>query len=111
VTVLLSILSATCSAPAPARRSRDQMLGAWDLWSRTVTGTDGHVIADPILGAQPVGRLFYDASGGVGLQMMREGRQQAISAPDDTEQAKNARVVLGYDSYFGTYRVDELPVP
>ena len=83
------------------------MLGAWDLRSRTVTRPGGEAIADPILGAQPIGRLFYDASGRMGLQMMRQGRPQAITVPDDAEQAKNARIVLGYDSYFGTYTVDE----
>ena len=43
----------------------------------------------------------------MGLQMMRQGRSQAITVPDDARQAQNARIVLGYDSYFGTYTVDE----
>ena len=58
------------------------MLGAWDLRSRTVTRPGGEAIADPILGAQPIGRLFYDASGRMGLQMMRQGRPQAITVPE-----------------------------
>ena len=83
------------------------MLGSWELQSRTVTGANGEAVADPVLGAQPVGRLFYDGSGHMGLQMMRQGRPQAITEPSRPEDAKNARVVLGYDAYFGTFTVDE----
>jgi hypothetical protein len=83
------------------------MLGTWELRSRTVTNATGGVIADPVLGAQPIGRLYYDASGRMGLQMMRHGRAQALTTPDDAAQASNARVITGYDSYFGTFTVDE----
>jgi hypothetical protein len=96
-----------CTAPAPPRTARDQMLGAWDLRSRTVRADSGEAIADPILGAQPIGRLYYDASGRMGLQMMRHGREQAITSPDAADQATNARLALGYDSYFGRFAVDD----
>ena len=103
--LLLPVLTA-CTAPA-GRGARDQILGSWELQSRTVTRDSGETIADPVLGAKPIGRLFYDASGHVALQMMRQGRPQAITEPANPEEAKNARVVLGYDAYFGTFTVDE----
>ena len=105
VLLLIPVLT-SCSAPA-GRGAREQMFGSWELQSRTVTRANGEAIADPVLGAQPIGRLFYDASGHMALQMMRQGRPQAITEPANPEDAKNARVVLGYDAYFGTFTVDE----
>src|SRR5262245_32669297 len=94
-----------CSSRAqPSARTR--ILGAWELQSRTVRGASGEIL-DPVLGKQPLGRLFYDASGRMGLQMMRLGRAQAITAPSNPQDASNQRVVLGYDSYFGTFQLDE----
>jgi len=89
--------------PTPGAGQR--LVGAWQLESRTVRRSDGTLLADPVLGERPLGRLFYDASGVMMLQMMRLGRAAAIAAnsPDGT----SARVVLGYDAYFGRYAVDE----
>jgi hypothetical protein len=86
---------------------RERIAGAWQLESRTVTQANGATLLDPVLGQQPVGRLFYDASGHMMLQMMRQGRAQAISVPSNPPEAKNPRVVLGYDAYFGTFTVNE----
>jgi hypothetical protein len=41
------------------------------------------------------------------LQMMRQARAQAIGAPSNPADAKNPRVVLGYDAYFGRFAIDE----
>ena len=97
---------ASCSAPSGGG-ARDQMVGSWELQSRTVTRAGGEAVADPVLGAQPIGRLFYSASGHMALQMMRQGRAGAIGSPTDPDEARNPRVVLGYDAYFGTYTVDD----
>jgi lipocalin-like protein len=83
-----------------------RILGAWQLESRTVRGARGETL-DPVLGKQPLGRLFYDASGRMSLQMMRQGRAQAITTPSNPGDANNQRVVLGYDSYFGTFQLNE----
>jgi len=107
VALFLTVFALASCAPSPARTTRDRMLGAWELRSRTVKSAGGDTVADPILGAQPLGRLYYDASGRMGLQMMRQGRQQALTVPEDADQAKNARIVTGYDSYFGTFTVDD----
>ena len=75
--------------------------------TRTVTRPDGSRIVDPVLGEKPTGRLIYDASGAMSLQMMRTARKDAISAPSGPGDKANPRVTLGYDSYFGRYTVDE----
>ena len=80
-----------------------RIVGTWQLVTRTVTRADGSKIVDPVLGEKPIGRLVYDATGAMSLQMMRTGRKAAISTPADANQ----RVTLGYDSYFGRYTVDE----
>ena len=113
--VVAIVLSGPVDTPVHGREQRDnqrltvaqRLVGAWRLESRTVRRSDGTVLADPVLGDKPLGRLFYDASGVMTLQMMRPGRSAAISTPANTRDAKNQRVVLGYDAYFGTYTVDE----
>lgn len=87
--------------------ARSQILGAWQLESRTVRAANGDILLDPVLGKQPIGRLFYDASGHMMLQMMRQARAQAISVPSNPQDSNNPRIVLGYDSYFGTFQVNE----
>lgn len=90
-----------------AQSAAQRLVGAWQLTSRTVRRADGSTIADPVLGDRPLGRLFYDASGVMMLQMMRPGRSAAIGSPVDPRDAANPRIVLGYDAYFGRYTVDE----
>jgi Lipocalin-like domain len=91
----------------PATSVAQRLAGAWQLVARTVRRSDGTVLADPVLGEKPLGRLYYDASGVVSLQMMRLGRAAAIGKPSNPQDSANARVILGYDSYFGRYTVDE----
>jgi hypothetical protein len=106
LTLLLGSALAACSTPSGSS-ARDQIAGSWELQSRTVKRAGGEVINDPVLGERPIGRLFYSASGHMALQMMRPGRPQAITEPAAPADAKNARIVLGYDAYFGTFTVDE----
>ena len=113
VTVGLMLLIGGCGvlvrASMQSTRSsvRERIAGAWRLESRTVTQANGATLLDPVLGQQPVGRLLYDASGHMMLQVMRQGRAQAISVPSNPPDAKNPRIVLGYDAYFGTFTVNE----
>ena len=107
------LLLVACAAPSGhaasqgARGTREKILGAWQLESREVRKAGGEVVRDAVLGAEPVGRLIYDATGHMSLQMMRLDRKQAISTPTNRRDAQNARVILGYDSYFGTFHVDD----
>ena len=93
--------------PRPASGATQRIVGVWQLMSRTVSRADGTTIVDPVLGEKPTGRLVYDASGAMMLQMMRTGRKNAISTPASARDKTNPRVMLGYDSYFGRYTVDE----
>jgi hypothetical protein len=92
---------------APPLGAAQRIVGAWRLETRTVRRADGTFVNDAVLGEKPLGRLHYDASGVMMLQMMRQGRASAITTPADARDAANARVVIGYDAYFGTYTVDE----
>jgi hypothetical protein len=94
-------------APRSANSATERIVGTWQLMTRTVSRADGTVIVDPVLGEKPTGRLVYDASGTMMLQMMRTGRTEAISNPASSEGKANSRVILGYDSYFGRYTVNE----
>jgi Lipocalin-like domain len=95
------------AATRQAAGAAERLAGAWQLVTRTVKKSDGSSIDDPVLGQQPLGRLFYDASGVMMLQMMRQGRSAAIGTPANPRDASNPRVVLGYDAYFGRFTVDE----
>lgn len=108
----LTVLVTACGllgrvAAQRATGARETVVGAWQLESRIVRQANGEAVADPVLGQRPIGSLFYDASGHMMLQMMRQGRAQAISAPAAPQDAENPRVVLGYDAYFGTFTIDE----
>ena len=103
---LLCLLAALILTPALPRAQPPRIVGTWHLVTRTVS-VDGKTLIDPVLGAQPLGRLSYDASGAMSLQMMRTGRTAAIGTPADAKDRTNQRVILGYDSYFGKYTVDE----
>lgn len=110
VASLVVMGNATASVHTSAQNrsgARAQMVGAWLLQTRMVRSSSGEALQDPVLGPQPIGRLVYDASGVMMLTMMRQGRTEPISAPLNLEDAKNPRVILGYDAYFGTYSVDE----
>ena len=93
--------------PQPIAGTAQRLVGAWQLEARTVRRSNGTLLADPVLGERPLGRLFYDTSGAMMLQMMRAGRTAAISAPTKSPDTGNPRIVLGYDAYFGRYAVDE----
>jgi Lipocalin-like domain len=95
------------STDARPSGAAQRIVGAWQLMTRTVSGADGTTLADPVLGDRPLGRLFYDASGVMMLQMMRLERTAAIGKPTSAKDETNPRVLLGYDAYFGRYTLDE----
>jgi lipocalin-like protein len=107
VVVLTPPLEGQSTREPQARSVAPQLAGAWQLTTRTVRRSDGTILDDPVLGKQPLGRLYYDASGVMMLQMMRQGRTAAIGTPANARDATNPRAVLGYDAYFGRYTVDE----
>lgn len=50
-----------CTSTQSQGNLRNQMVGAWQLESRTVRKANGEVLLDAVLGKEPIGRLFYDA--------------------------------------------------
>ena len=88
--VLLTV-AAHAQSPTAPQNVASRIVGTWELMTRTVTRADGTKIVDPVLGEKPLGRLVYDASGAMSLQMMRTGRKSAISTPANANQ----RVTLG----------------
>jgi len=90
-----------------------QIVGGWRLVSRITTSDDGRIVVDPGLSKTPTGVLIYDGFGHVAAQLSRTGRTSQTLRDDckDIAQVKGpndtAQTILGYDAYFGTYKVDE----
>jgi hypothetical protein len=90
-----------------------QLVGGWRLVSRVTRTADGQIVVDPSLSATPKGVLIYDATGHVAAQLSRPGRTLQTILDDCADVAKvkgtqdTAQTILGYDAYFGTYKVDE----
>lgn len=92
---------------------RAQLVGSWRLVSRQSRRANGEVETDGGLSATPLGILIYDQSGHVAAQLSRRDRTVAI-LPEECQAAittkgtaDTAQTVLGYDAYFGTYKVNE----
>ncbi len=82
------------------------LVGTWRLLSRIDRDASGGAVDEPSLGSDPLALLFFDSTGNFGAQFMRRDRSAAVAAPEFTAQ-NNTTAVGGYDSYFGTYEVDE----
>lgn len=84
------------------------LVGTWKLVSRIDTGLDGKRRIDPVLDADPVAILMYDASGHFAVQFMRRDRdfasQNSAASPINSN---NSNAVNGYDAYFGRYSVGD----
>jgi hypothetical protein len=91
---------------------RAQLVGAWRLVSRQSRRVDGKVEDDPGLSATPMGILIYDQSGHVAAQLSRRDRTVAMVGEECQLAATTkgttdtAQTVLGYDAYFGSYKVN-----
>jgi hypothetical protein len=90
-----------------------QLVGSWRLVSRQSRRANGEVETDAGLSATPLGILIYDQSGHVAAQLSRRDRTIAI-LPEECQAAittkgtsDTAQTILGYDAYFGTYKVNE----
>ena len=82
------------------------LIGTWELLAREDRNGAGEVRPDPVLGADPVGLLFYGREGRFALQLMKRERG-ARPLGSGACLAGGARVQCGYDAYFGTYSVDD----
>lgn len=92
---------------------RAQLIGSWRLVSRQSRRANGEVETDAGLSGRPLGILIYDQSGHVAAQLSRRDRTLAI-LPEGCQAAittkgtpDTSQTILGYDAYFGTYKVNE----
>jgi hypothetical protein len=87
--------------------TESELVGTWKLLSREDVAADGQRKIDPILGADPIAYLIYDASGHFSAQFMKRDRASAAAAAPAAAPggANNSHAVNGYDAYFGTYSV------
>lgn len=106
------------TAPAQSKGAsvasiRAQLIGSWRLVSRQSRRSNGDVEHDPGLSTVPLGILIYDQSGHVAAQLSRRDRTVAMIGEECQAAATTkgtpdtAQTILGYDAYFGTYRINE----
>lgn len=103
----------TQGAKASGASIRAQLIGSWRLVSRQSRRANGELESDPGLSALPMGILIYDESGHVAAQLSRRDRTVAMIGEECQAAATTkgtpdtAQTILGYDAYFGTYRINE----
>lgn len=82
--------------------------GAWEVVTRIDRTEDGREVEEPSLGNDPVALIMFDASGRFAAQFMRRSAAAAVETRAPAHGApNNTRAMGGYDSYFGTYQVDD----
>jgi hypothetical protein len=92
---------------------REKLVGSWRLVSRESRRENGEVEPDRGLSTVPIGVLIYDQSGHVAAQLSRRDRTVAMIGDECQTAATTkgtpdtAQTVLGYDAYFGTYKINE----
>jgi hypothetical protein len=95
--------SSASSAAEPLSEAQGRFVGTWSLERIERRGPDGQVLAEPL--DDRLGYLIYDASGYMGVAIMRPGREPYS---EDDPTADEALALFGsYTSYFGRFTVDE----
>jgi hypothetical protein len=87
-------------------RDAQRFLGAWRVVSVTDTRLDGTVVPDLYLGAHPAGIFVYEATGYMCIGAMNSDRAKWADESSGTP-AELANAAEGFDSYCGTYEIDE----
>jgi hypothetical protein len=105
--------TSTTEATASTSAVRAQLIGSWHLVSRQSRRANGEIEPDRGLSETPLGILIYDQSGHVAAQLSRRDRTVAM-LPEECHAAiatkgtpDTAQTILGYDAYFGTYKINE----
>jgi hypothetical protein len=108
--VLLSVLTLdqTGRTAGPSKLGADsqRFVGAWRVLSVTDTRPDGTEVPDLYLGPHPVGFLIYEASGSMCFGGMNPDRVKWTDGSSGTP-AEMASAAEGYDTYCGTYEINE----
>jgi hypothetical protein len=86
---------------------RASIQGVWVLESAVTTRRDGSTYET--FGARPRGLLIFDAAGRYSLQIVRRDRPRFASGERSTgTDAENRAAVIGTNTHFGIYSVNEL---
>jgi len=106
--LLVLTLGQTVRTARPANPGPDaqRFPGAWRVFSVTDTRLDGMVVPDLYLGAHPAGIFVYEATGYMCYGSMNRDRAKWVDESSGTP-AELANAAEGYDSYCGTYDIDE----
>jgi len=84
------------------------IVGTWEVVTRIDRTQDGAEVEEPSLGTDPIALIMFDASGRFAAQFMK---RSAVAVWDTSAVGRaapnNSRAINGYDSYFGTYKVDD----
>ena len=89
------------------RSDTQRFIGAWHAISITDTAPDGTEVPDLYLGlSRPVGLLIYEATGYMCAGIMNPNRSKGADDSSGT-QAEMVAAMKGYDTYCGTYEINE----
>ena len=89
-----------------AHSAREPFIGVWRAVSISDTRSDGTEVPDLYLGAHPVGLVIYDVSGYMCAGSMNPDRAKWAN-PSKATREDLALAAEGYDTYCGTFDVDE----
>ncbi len=81
-------------------------VGLWKLVRIEARQPDGSITPDPDLGPHPVGFIYYDSTGHMGVQIMNPDRPK-WKTDDQPTRDEAMNTVAGFDAYTGTYDVHE----
>jgi Lipocalin-like domain len=99
-------LQVLCAARKTSSSEGQRFVGVWQSVSITDMRPDGTEVPDLYLGQHPTGMLIYDASGFMCGGNMNPDRRKWTD-PSKATREELANAAEGYDSYCGTYTVDE----
>jgi len=112
----IGMLSLASVAAAQTQKSglRERFVGVWKLVSYQSRSKSNGGVSYPY-GANPVGRLAYDAAGHMSAQLMNPGRRM-VGVPPNRDRAAAVReistddmreILSGFMAYCGTFDIDE----
>jgi hypothetical protein len=100
----LTALAQATAAPNPSIQQR--FIGSWKLISYQFTSANGEVTYPR--GRDAVGRITYDQTGRMSVQIMQPGRPNFAGIdPLKATPEEMVTAYRGYVAYYGTYTVDE----
>jgi len=101
IVIWISCWNVASGQVVPFGDTAKRFVGTWQLVSITSAGQ-----REPNRGSNPIGLIYYDATGHMAVQIMPDRLRPKYSGTEPTpEEAKAA--ITGYTAYFGTYTINE----